>query len=185
VSGARAAAPLALPVPERRRVQAGVTSVFSVGIAPSVVGGVGWSIGVRWPSVSLELEGRALFAPSATLTRARVRDGYHFGVAAVSGTACYQPGSVFFCARAEIGSLSFEKDGIDIDENRRPFVGFGVRAGIDRALTPRIAIRGYAELSFQPFPATARITSANKLVWSQSFAAGSIGAGPVFTFSEF
>jgi hypothetical protein len=59
--------PVAVPLPERRRFQAGLASVFSIGTAPTVVGGVGGFLGVRWPSVSLALEGRALFAPAATL----------------------------------------------------------------------------------------------------------------------
>jgi hypothetical protein len=177
--------PPALPVPERRRVQAGVVSVFSIGIAPSVLGGVGWSVGVRWPSISLEFEGRALFAPSATLARAPVQEGYRFGFAALSSTACYQPAWVFVCARAEVGSLSFAKDTTDIDGNRQPVVGFGVRAGIDRALTSRFAIRAYAEVSFQPLQTTVRTTPTNTLVWRQPSIAGSLGAGPVFTFSAF
>lgn len=177
--------PPAPPVPAQRRVEAGVASVFSLGTAPSVLGGVGWFVGVRWPSVSLALEGRALFAPSATLARPAVRGGYSFGLAAVSGTACYQPAWVFVRARAEIGSLLFNKAGTDVSNSRQPVVGFGFRGGVDRALTPRIAIRAYAELSFQPSQITVRSTATNTLVWSQSFAAGSLGAGPVFTFSEF
>lgn len=177
--------PPAPPVPARRRVEAGVATVFALGTAPSVLGGVGWFVGVRWPSVSLALEGRALFAPSATLARPAVRSGYSFGLAAVSGTACYQPAWVFLCARAEIGSLFFDKAGADVIKIRRPVDGFGFRGGVDRALTPRLAIRVYAEVSFQLLQATVRATATNTLVWSQSFAAGSLGAGPVFTFSEF
>jgi hypothetical protein len=150
-----------------------------------MLGGVGWFVGVRWPSVSLALEGRALFAPSATFARPAVRDGYSFGLAAVSGTACYQPAWVFVCARAEIGDLFFGKAGADVRNNRRPVAGFGFRGGVDRALTPRIAIRVYAEISFQPLQTTVRSASTNTLIWSQSSAAGSLGAGPVFTFSEF
>ena len=173
------------PVPARRRVEAGVASVFALGIAPSTLGGVGWFIGVRWPSVSLALEGRALFAPSATLARPAVRDGYRFGFAGVSGTACYQPAWAYVCAQAEIGSLFIDNTGTENNNNRQPVISFGFRGGVDRALTPRIAIRAYAEVSFQPRQLTVRTTATNTLVWSQPFAAGSLGVGPVFTFSEF
>lgn len=116
-----------------------------------------------------------------------VRGGYSFGLASVSGTACYQPAWVFVCARAESGSLLIDKAGADVNDNRQLVFGFGFRGGVDRALTPRIAIRAYAELSFQPRQITVRTTATatDTLVWSQSFAAGSLGAGPVFTFSEF
>jgi hypothetical protein len=70
--------PVFAPLPERRRFQAGLASVFSICTAPTVVGGVGGFLGVRWTSLSLALEGRALFAPAATLNQAKVRDGYHF-----------------------------------------------------------------------------------------------------------
>ncbi len=177
--------PPAPPPPTRRRFQGGIDSVFSLGVAPSVLGGVGWFVGVRWPSISLALEGRALFAPSATLARATVRDGYSFGFAAVAGNVCYHPAWVFVCARAEIGSLFVDKIGANLSANRQGLASFGFRAGVDRTLTPRIALRAYAEVSFQPFQTTVRTTLTKTLVWNQSSAAGSLGAGPVFTFSEF
>jgi hypothetical protein len=73
------------PLPERRIFQAGLASVFSTGTAPTIVGGVSGFLGVRWPSVSLALEGRALFAPSAMIEQAAVRDGYHFTYVAPFG----------------------------------------------------------------------------------------------------
>ena len=172
------------PLPERPRFQAGVASVFSIGVAPSVLGGVGWFVGVRWPRVSLALEGRALFAPSATIARAPTRDGYHFEFAAVSGTGCYHPAWAFICAGAGLGSLAFGNTGIDISSNRPSILSFSFRVGSDWILTPRIAIRAYAEMSLQPLETTLRRTPAKLLLWSQPIVAGSLGVGPVFTFSE-
>jgi hypothetical protein len=171
------------PLPEPRRVQAGLASVFSFGAAPSVVGGVGGFVGVRWPSVSLALEGRALFAPSATLARATVRDGYHFDFAAISGTACLHPAWAFLCARAEIGSLSFGKLGTNITPDRMNVLGLGARFGGDWTVTSWLAIRAYAEISVQPSPNEFIDTSGNHSIWKQSWLSGAVGLGPVFTLS--
>lgn len=168
---------------DRRRFQAGVASVFSIGTAPSVLGGVGWFVGVRWPSVSLALEGRALFAPSATLELATVRDGYHFDFAAISGSGCYHPTWAFACLRAEIGNLSFGRSGITISPGRMSVVNMSFRFGGDWTLSTRLAIRAYADVSLQPLPNAIQNTPDYRVLWSQPFLSGSLGAGPVFTFS--
>jgi hypothetical protein len=173
------------PLPEPRRIQAGLASVFSFGAAPSVVGGVGGFVGVRWPSVSLALEGRALFAPSATLERATtVRDGYHFDFAAISGTGCYHPARwASVCARVEVGSLSFSNSAVDITPSRMPVLGLGGRVGGDWVLTPWLAIRSYVEVLAQPNPRSLGESPENHLIWSQPTMYGSVGLGPVFTLS--
>lgn len=182
---APAAPPIvAAPLPERRRVQAGVASVFSIGTAPTVVGGVGWFLGVRWPRVSLALEGRALFAPSATIAQAAVHDGYHFGFAAISGTGCYHPAWAFVCARAEVGNLSFGNASVDLSPGHMTILGLGFRLGGDRALTPRLALRAYVEILGQPLSGTFNETPGNPAIWSQTGLSVSIGLGPVFTFSD-
>lgn len=174
---------VAAPLPERRRLQGGVASVFSIGNAPSVLGGVGWFVGVRWPSVSLALEGRALFAPSATLGQARVRDGYHLGMTAISGTSCYHPTWVFVCARAEVGSLSFGNSGVSLSPSRMAVLGLGFRFGGDWTLTSWVALRAYFDIMGQPLTGRLTTDATKRAVWSQTGLSGSIGVGPVFTFS--
>lgn len=171
------------PLTERSRFQTGVASVFSIGTAPSILGGVGWFVGVRWPVVSLALEGRALFAPAGTIAQATIRDGYHFDFAAISGTGCYHPAWAAVCVRAEAGNLSFGKSGTGISPNRMSVVGLSFRLGGDWAMMPWFAIRAYAEVSLQPLPNTIQTTPDYIVLWNQPLLAGSLGVGPVFSFS--
>jgi hypothetical protein len=171
------------PLPEGPRFQAGLASVFAIGAAPSVVGGIGGFIGVRWPKVSLALEGRALFAPSATIAGAQVRDGYRFDFAALSGTGCYHPASwAFVCGRAEGGSLSASKSGVTFTTNSARVVGFGIRFGSERTVTSWLAIRAYFEVLGEPSATRFGTTSGNLTFWNHPTVYGSVGLGPVFTF---
>lgn len=183
--------PLAAPLPERRRFHAGLASVFSIGTAPSVLGGVGWLVGVRWPSVSVALEGRALFAPSATIPQATVPGGHRFGYAAVSGTGCYHRAWASGCVRTEIGSLSFSNTSVDFRAaTRMTVLGVGLRLGGERELTPWLSLRVYVEMLYQPLSGKytnmlndiTHGTSVTNTVWSLPELSGSIGLGPVVTF---
>lgn len=171
------------PLPERRLFQAGLASVFSTGTAPTIVGGVSGFVGVRWPSVTLALEGRALFAPSATIEQAAVRDGYRFTYTALSGSACYQPGWFFACARAEVGNLSFGNSSVKLSPTQMAILGLGARFGGDVKLTSWLALRMYVELLGQPLSGELTSAEEKSTVWFQTGLSGSIGLGPVFTFS--
>lgn len=172
------------PLPERRLFQAGLASVFSTGTAPALLGGISGFLGVRWPSTSLALEGRALFAPSATIDQAAVRDGYRFTYTALSGSVCYQPGWFFACARAEVGSLSFGNATVRLSPTHMTILGLGARFGGDVRFTSWLALRTYVELLGQPLSG-ALTSDAEKSgsVWLQTGFSGSVGLGPVFTFS--
>jgi hypothetical protein len=173
-----------LPVLERHRWQAGIASVFSIGVAPSVVGGVDWFFGVRWRSVSLALEGRALFAPVATIEHVTVSHGYNLSFITAGGAVYAHPAWFFVCARVEFGGLSVSKSGIDNDPVSLNIFDLGFRLGGDRVLTPWLALRAYGELLISPLHDTLRDTPSKPIVWSQPRIAGSVGIGPVFTFSE-
>ena len=171
------------PLPERRRFQAGVAAVFSVGTAPTVVGGVGWSVGVRWPSVSVALEGRALFAAAATIKESPVRDGYDFVFVAISGSGCYHPSWLLVCARAEIGNLSFGNTSVEFGPSSMAILGLGVRLGGDWKLTSRLVLRAYADILGQPLSGHLNTISGKQSVWNQAGLSGSVGLGPILTFS--
>jgi len=65
-------APRALPDPHCYEL--GLSAVFSAGTAPVVTGGVGGTVGLRWPQASVAAEGRVLFAPSAEIEGYGTRD---------------------------------------------------------------------------------------------------------------
>jgi hypothetical protein len=174
----------AAPLPELRRFQAGVSSVFSIGNAPSVLGGVGWFVGVRWPSVSLALEGRALFAPSATIATATRLARYSAEFSAISGSGCYHPAWAFACVRAEVGNLTFDNPskGFSFPSSHITVLGLGFRFGGERTLTSRLALRAYFEIAFQPLSGAFHEVPSNHTVWSQTGLAGSLGLGPTLAF---
>jgi hypothetical protein len=177
-----AAAPA--PPAERPRAQAGLASVFSIGVAPVVVGGVSGLLGVRWKTVSLALEGSALFAPSATIKNFSVRDGYHYLVSSIAGAGCYHANWIFGCARAEIGVLTIGyPDTTQVTAARSAFLGFGLRFGGEWALTSGLALRAYSELSMRPLNNLFRDGLTRRVIWPGSSVSGSIGLGPVFSFS--
>ena len=171
-----------LPLPERRRYQAGIAAVFSGGTAPSIVGGVGGGLSVRWPSVSLGLEGRVLFAPSARIEQSPVRNGYHFVFTALSGSGCYHPSWIFVCARAEIGNLFFDNAKVEIGPANMASLGLGLRLGGDWTLTPWLAIRTYVEILGTPLSGHLSTNLEEMPIWNQSGPSRSVGVGPVFTF---
>lgn len=175
--------PIASPlVPERHRFQAGIASVVSIGIAPTVVGGAGLFLGMRWPRASLAIEGRALLAPSVRFEQATVRDGYHLLFAAISSTACYHLAWASMCGRVEAGNLSFSNPAASFAPSRMSVLGFGFRLGAERALTPWLAIRAYADMMYQPFTSVLRNQREGSIIWTQPQIFGSVGLGPAFTF---
>ncbi len=130
-------------------MQAGLASVFSIGTAPSVVGGLGWFFGVRRENVEVALEGRALLAPSAEIEVFRRREGYQYLYAAISGSACYHHAWAFGCARIEGGSLSLKNPAVEIRAGEIGILSAGIRFGGEKMLMPELAIRMYVDISGQ------------------------------------
>lgn len=183
-----AAVPPPPPVVSGPRFQLGVASVFAAGTAPVVTGGVGWLIGVRWPTVSLALEGRALFAPSATLDSYGVIDKSNYVFAAASVSACSHPWAAwaFACARAEVGSLSIGVNNPKgyVTSNHVAFFGVGLRVGGEHVVLQGLAMRLYAEILAEPVPGSLAIDSngSPRAIWPGAVVSGSLGFGPVVTF---
>lgn len=178
-----APAPPLLPSPEGPSIRAGISSAFSIGAAPVVLGGVGWFIGVRWPRFSAALEGQALFAPSAELRSARVQDGYNFLFAAVSASGCVHGAWAFACTHVGWGSLSFGHSTLSLDPDRTSRLGLGFRFGGERALTHAVALRAYIDAVFDPNPGVLKYTTTRvQAIWHTPIISASVGFGPVMTF---
>ncbi len=179
-------APPALPAP--RRVQLGLSSVFSAGTAPVVTGGVGWLLGARWPWFSAAVEGRVLFAPSAVIEGYDTRDTYSFVFAAGSLAGCFHPWGewAFACLRGEVGALSSSLNNSSgrLTSSRLPVGGVGLRLGGERVLTRGLALRAYAEVLVETLSGSLVLESDRSVhvLWPGSLISGSIGVGPVLYF---
>lgn len=175
--------PPALPERERPRAQIGIVSTFSVGSAPVVVGGAMWLLGARWAGFSAALEGRALFAPSASLSGPRLQQGYRFVVAAVAASGCVHPAWAFACFQLEWRSLAIINPSIDIDPDHLSRLGLGFRFGGERTLTRSVALRAFLEATFNPGAGNLRTRTPHApAIWHEPVISASLGFGPTLTF---
>jgi hypothetical protein len=166
-------------------LQAGLASVFSIGAAPVVVGGVAGFVGLRRGSYSLALEGSALFAPSATIENLSISTGYHYLVRTAAGSGCYNGRWVFVCARAEASVLSVGNSKANVTGAQTASFGVGARFGGEWMLTPWLALRTYGEFLLRPVAGLLRDVNIGSVIWNGLGMSGSIGFGPVFSFSSF
>ncbi len=173
----------ALP-PEPYRLQVGLASVFSIGTAPTVVGGLDWFVGVRRENVEVAIEGRALLAPSAEVEIFRRREGYQYLYAAVSGSGCYHHAWAFGCARIEVGSLSLKNPAVDIRASEIGRLGAGLRIGGEKRLMPGLAIRVYADIFGQAFKTAFYQVNGHLIDWESPRISAAIGIGPVLFWDK-
>ena len=182
-------APRVLPAPFRYEL--GLSAVFSAGTAPVVTGGVGWTVGVRWPQVSAAAEGRVLFSPPVVIEGYGTRDNYNFVYAAGSVVGCFYPWSawVSVCIRGELGTLSSSLNSPPgrLTGNLIPLAGIGLRLGGERLLTRGLALRAYAEVLAEAQTGSLSVEKEGGIValWPGSVVSGSIGIGPVMYFEGF
>ncbi len=167
----------ALAPPERLRFQAGLASVFSVGKAPSVLGGASWFLGVRWRDFSAALEGRALFAPSAGVDDISLR----YSFVGASGVTCLHYEWALACVRFELGTLfgsSFEGH---MNPNHTPSSGVAVRIAGDRTITRALMVRPYFELMAKTVSSRMISTGHESPLWISPSLSASIGLGLVMS----
>lgn len=186
-----APAPPPIALEPRPVYQAGIAAVFSAGTAPVVTGGFGWMLGLRWPVVSLALEGRVTFAPSAEITGYGVSNTYNFVSAALSISGCAHhlwATWAFACMRGEVGRLSGELvDSRDYNTSDKAFfVASAVRVGGEFVLRRGLALRVYADVLTEMASAGLMLEDkgSSRPLWAVPLVSGVIGIGPVISFDN-
>ncbi len=174
--------PPALPRVARPRAQAGLASVFAIGAAPGVVGGVAGFVGMRLGGYSLALEASALLAPSATVERFSTPAGWSYLVASLAGLGCYQRSWASVCARAEVSWLSFGNLEVSLENPQQAALGVGPRFAGEWVLTPWLALRGYGEVLLRSQLIQLLDPIKTSILWPGSMVSGTIGLGPVVSF---
>lgn len=97
------------PVKERVRLRAAAGAAVAFNLSPAVLSGPVVSAGVRHSSVSVALEGRALFGPTVDVGGIRVVPSFYSGAIG----ACGHYAALFGCGRIELGVLRFQPpDGV-------------------------------------------------------------------------
>jgi hypothetical protein len=169
------------PPPDPSSYQVGLASVFSLGTAPVVVGGVGWFFGMRWRDISAALEGRALFAPSAEIGALSAR----FLFAAISLSPCIHYAWAFACGRVEVGSLvAGETAAARTNNNHALSLGAGMRFGGDLSISRAFALRPYLDILAEPIPARVFFPGDEHALWSSPPLSASVGIAFVMSLQR-
>jgi hypothetical protein len=166
--------PPATTPPPPVRLHFGLAGAAAIGIAPTVVVGPAWLVGARMSNVSVELEGRALFAPPFHAGAVSLLASVVTGAVA----ACLHAEVVFGCARFELGALRFASAAeVRIEPSSPVLAGFGARAGAEWPLTKHVFLRGYADLLTLATPVQLSVAQTNRLLWSSFLRSPSVGVG--------
>jgi hypothetical protein len=163
--------------PDKPRYEGGLASIFTIGKAPVILGGVGLFLGLRWRDYSAAVEARALFAPSAGIEDTAMT---YFFVGA-SATACRHTEWALACLRVEAGSLYGSSAKSYTDPKHAPSSGLGVRLAKDWALTSSLAVRPYLEVLGATASSRVTVTARTEAIWSSPTLSASIGLGFVMT----
>jgi hypothetical protein len=161
------------------RLQMALSSSFAVGATPSTAAGLAWSIGGRWPSVSVGLEGRGLVSTSSRIENMLVQTSYLASAVAICGHA----GPFFGCGRVEAGALIFDPEhGYRVTPEDHFALGLAARGGAEWAVDERFAVRGYADLLGPLTRTHLRDLDTGRILWSTPRASLAFGLGVVATF---
>ena len=163
------------------RFQFGAAPLLVFELTPGFAAGGVVDAAVRWPSVSLALEGRVLLSPS---TEAVGVEGVTIDtvLGAVAAVPCLHVGWFFGCGLLELGAMRFT-DGGDAGhtETRDPlFAAGGLRAGVEWPFTERFAVRGFADGACV-FTRTTLLYN-EKVAWTTPLLFGGIGVGLTAAF---
>ncbi|MEP7123316.1 MAG: hypothetical protein ABJE95_20490, partial [Byssovorax sp.] len=136
--------------------------------------------GVRYSSVSIALEGRALFGPMVDASGVGIASSYYAG----SIGACGHYAALFACGRVELGSLRFEPpDGATGTPLNFLFAGLGLQIGAEWSFAEHLALNGYAEMRIATrAPIALQFPVSHRVAWSSSPASPGLGLGLVVSY---
>jgi hypothetical protein len=131
------ATPSAPPPATRPDVRIGVGASMGFGLSPAIVSpGFGGFVGVRWPWLSLSLEGRGdLAATTAGPSRAHLSTS----LAAGSFAPCLHWRWLLGCGLLSVGALHGAGVNVHPDGQTAPYVAAGLRAGVEAPFSDHFA----------------------------------------------
>jgi hypothetical protein len=162
--------------PARLALEAGAGGLLGWGPTAQAVGGGFVFFGLRWPKLSVALEGRG--QPPAT---AAGDNGAALDLSLTTGAAllCFHEGIVFACGAGQIGSLRLSRKPGDGDAHA-PFTALGGRTGVEVPLWGRFLLQLRAEALATVTPAFVPI--GDREVWKTPAVSGLLGAGVTASF---
>lgn len=169
----------AVVTPRGPRLIVAADATLQLGTAPGPSGGVRAQVSLRWPHLSLGLEGRYDAPARGELERGAIATT--LGGACVLGCGHYR--MFFGCGTFTAAAL--HASGQELVDARRqtfPYIGPGARAGVQVQITRHVAVRTQAEVVV-PFERISLVDSRRGVpLWRNPPVAGSFGLGLVGAF---
>lgn len=167
------------PASTQPHVRVGVGAVVAFGLSPSVaMPGFGGLVGVRWPLVSLTLEGRADLPASLT------DQGHGVAVRTSLTSGSFAPTLhwrwLFGGAVISVGGLHVTATNASPSEQIETYVGVGPRVGAEVPFAEHFAAQFVGDLLFAA--ARPQVLIAQTPLWTTSLAAGLLGIRLVASF---
>jgi hypothetical protein len=172
-----AAAPLKPPPAPSPKVRVGVGTGIAFGVAPAAAAGFSLSLGLRWPGVSLSLEGRADLPASSDAL------GLRTSLLAATLAPCvhvWEYGAA--CGLVTVGTLRSSR--LDDTPGASPmssaYVGAGLRLGLEVPFAGRWTARLSGDLVAAVVPTIARVNTVER--WRSAAVSGGPGVGLLVNF---
>jgi hypothetical protein len=167
-------APPKLPLSRWPKVRVGLGTGIAFGVAPAAAVGFSLSLGLRWPGVSLSVEGRG------DLPAANDALGLRTSLISATLAPCvhvWEYGAA--CGLLTVGSLRAAR----FDESAplsSPYLGAGVRLGLEVPFAGRWAARLSGDLVAAVVPTIVRVSTVER--WRSAAVAGGPGIGLLVNF---
>lgn len=176
------APPLPAPEPPPKeapfRLRAGAQVALGIGVAPRPAAGVAIDVGLRWPTISLALEGRA-YPPAegaADTGLVQLRTWQITGAVVPCGHWRW----LFGCGVVEMGALSGMSAARTAEVTTLFRVAGGLRGGVEWQGWEHVALRASGDVLFNPWRSELLVN--NEPAWTTRVVSGSFGAGVVVSF---
>jgi hypothetical protein len=138
----KAVEPPAPAVARRPDVLLGLGLLLGIEVPAAVAPGVSIFGAVRWPNASIALEGRAVFPGEGRDQGSNIKTSSFAAVVAPCGHWRF----LFGCGLLAVGGLRLSGPDAPAQLKSWPVVAPGIRAGAEGRLSPRLLLRGYADL---------------------------------------
>lgn len=168
------------PGPERvassLRLEVGTGAVALLGLTPRPGAGAAAVVRLRWPTLSIGLEGRRLLPADA-----RGASGSALGVDALSGmlVGCWHRGWFEACGLVEVGVLGV-RDAAARADDTFALATTGARVGVEVPIWRGLRARAHADVALTLTPTRLRVNE--RVVWTSPRFVGGPGAGLVASF---
>ena len=169
-------APAVARAPLRFRVGAG--AALELATAPGLALGLSLDVGLRWPSFSLSLEGRAVLPSSGTVTGGTEVTTSRFTGAVVPCGHFF--GYLIVCGLVTVGATRGTSNAQHPQSGAAAYAATGARVGVEVPLTSHLALRFALDGMGVLARPVLRIDGRN--VWTAPPASASAGGGLVASF---